>query len=154
MTASDFSQSVQALSNSPHGVVSTMEAPNLLSAQMEPSGYQNPPMLSPIQPNPPSSLLLHEIPPDLSPVCENPSSSPFRQQIPPNLSSPQQNPSLFHPFIPPAFTGLQRFCADFSFPACCSDIFTGQLFNLASSTVFLGNNVGAQLHFAINRYFT
>ena len=110
-------------------------------------------MLSPIQPNCPSSLSLPENPPELSPIHENPLSSPIRQQIPPNWSSLQQDPSFFHLFIPPALTGLQRFCADFSFPAGCSDMFSGQLFILASSTVFLGNDMGAQLRFAINRYF-
>ena len=152
MTAPDFTGSVQDLSSSPHSMVSSMEAPNPLRGWMEPSNYQNPPMLSPIQPNPLSSLFLHENPPDLSPIHENPLSSPFRQQIPPNRPLPQQNPSFFHPFIPPALTGLQRFCADFSFPAGCSDTFSGQLFNLASSTVFLGNDMGVQLCFAINRY--
>ena len=100
MTVPEFSQSVQDLSNSPHGMVSAMEAPNLLSAWTEPSSYHNPPVLSPIQLNPANSLFLHESPPDLSPVCENPSSSPLRQQIPPNLSSPQQNPPFFFLLFP------------------------------------------------------
>ena len=153
ITASDLSGSVQDLSGNPHGVVFSVEVLNLPRGQMESSSYRNPPTLSPIQSNPPSSLSLHENPPVLSPLHENPSSSPFRQQSSPNLSSLQQNHSSFHPFIPPALSGLQRFYVNFSFPAGYSDTFSGQLFNLASSTVFLGNDVGVQLHFAINRYF-
>ena len=94
-----FSQSVQDLSNNPYGVASTMDAPSLQSAQMEPSGYQNSPVLSPIEPNPPSSVLPHENPSVLSPVHENPSSSPFRQQIPPSQSPPQQSSSFFIPLF-------------------------------------------------------
>ena len=90
----------------------------------------------------------------LSPVCENPSSSPFRQQSSIKLViSPNK---ILHSFVPlfllPSLV-YRGFYANFSFPVGYSDTFSGQLFNLASSTVFLGNDVGAQLHFAINRYF-
>ena len=52
MTASDLSGSVQDLFGSPHGVVSSVEVLNLPRGQTEPSSFQNPPILSPIQPNP------------------------------------------------------------------------------------------------------
>ena len=127
---------VEDLSSRFQASPSTMVSPNLLGAQTEPSVYQNSPLLSPIQSNPLSSLFLHENPPDLSPVHENYQSSSFMHQGTSNLHLPQSNPPLFHPFIPTAFMGLQRFCADFSFPPQCSDTFTAWLFSLASSTVF------------------
>ena len=133
------------LSSRFHASPSTMVSPNLSGAQTEPSVYQNPALLSPIQSNPLSSLFLHENPPDLSPVHENHPSLSFMHQGTSNLPMPQSNSPLFHPFIPTAFTGLQRFCADFSFSPQCSDTFTAWLFSLASSTVFLGNDVEFQL---------
>ena len=79
---------------------------NLFGPQQILMEHPNPPILSPIPQNPPSVLSSQQNPPILSPV----------QQVLPTSPPSQQNPPFFHPFGPTAFSGLQRFCADFSFP--------------------------------------
>ena len=49
--------------------------------------------------------------------------------------------------------GVQRFYQDFKLPNYPLDTFSGKLFDVTSSTVFVAGDTQAQLHHAISRLF-
>ena len=114
---------------------SSAESLNWFGSQQNLLDLQNPPILSPVSQNPSVSLPIYQDPPILSPVHQDAQPPSMVQQ---NFPSP-------HPFSPNAFSGLQRFCANFSFPIHTSDTSTPHLFNLASAAIFPGGDVHSQL---------
>ena len=136
-------QIVEDLSNQAgsHIVPSTTESMNWFGPQENLLDLQNPPILSTVSQNSSISLSSHQDPPILSPV---------QQVVQPPLRFQQHIPS-HHPCNPNNFSGLQRFCTNFSFPAHPPDTGTSHLFNLASATIFSGGDVHSQLWSSIKR---
>ena len=123
-----------------HFVPSTTESMNWFG-QENLLDLENPPILSPVSQNSFIAFPSHQAPPILSPV---------QQVVQPPLTFQQHIPS-YHPCVPNDFSGLQRFCASFSFPTHCPDTGTSCLFNLASATIFPGGDVHPQLCSSIKR---
>ena len=135
---------VEDLSNwaGSHIVPSTAESTNWFGPQENLLDLWNPPILSPVSQNSSISLSSHQDPPILSPV---------QQVVQLPLTFQQHIPS-HHPCIPNDFSGLQRFCTNFLFPAHPPNTGASHLFNLAAATIFPGGDVHSQLWSSIERW--